>query len=96
METLTELKNTIEDMSKYHQIEILRIFSLEPDVCINENKNGTFVNLTDQKNDVIEKLKQYCQYVDEQKKSLEYQENEKRRLQNTYFKEDKDTTNNKT
>lgn len=49
MTELLVLKDTIEKMSKYHQIEILRIFSSEKEVCINENKNGTFINLSEQK-----------------------------------------------
>tara|TARA_Y100001958_G_scaffold25047_1_gene15674 strand:- start:3527 stop:3817 length:291 start_codon:yes stop_codon:yes gene_type:complete len=95
MEKTIELKNTIENMSKYHQLEILRILSSDSDVCINENKNGTFINLTEQKAEIIEQLKKYCIYVEEQQKSLEYQEKEKQRLQNTYFKEDKDVPSSK-
>ena len=95
MEKMIELKNTIESMSKYHQIEILRILSSDSDVCINENKNGTFINLTEQKNELIKELEKYCIYVEEQQKSLEYQEKEKLRLQKTYFKEDKDVPSSK-
>ena len=95
MEKTIELKNTIENMSKYHQIEILRILSSNSEVCINENKNGTFINLTEQKDELIEQLKNYCIYVEEQQKSLEYQEKEKLRLQKTYFKEDKDVPSSK-
>ena len=91
MTDLITLKDTIENMSKYHQIEILRIFSTEPDVCINENKNGTFINLSEQKKEIIEQLQKYCVYVKEQQISLEHQEKEKKRLQNTYFKADKET-----
>ena len=39
MDKKIELKNTIENMSKYHQIEILLILSSNSEVCINENKN---------------------------------------------------------
>ena len=95
MEKTIELKNTIENMSKYHQLEILRILSSDTDVCLNENKNGTFINLTEQKAELIEQLEKYCIYVEEQQKSLEYQEKEKQRLQNTYFKEDKDVPSSK-
>ena len=98
MTELHVLKNNIENMSVYHQHEILRIFLTDSDVCINENKNGTFINLSEQKKDIIDKLHQYCIYVNEQQKSLEYQEKEKLRLQNKYFKADKDTnsSNNST
>ena len=92
MDKLNKLKTRIEEMTLYHQIEILRIFSSDSDVCINENKNGTFINLTEQKKDIIEKLEQYCLYVDEQQKVLDFQEKEKLRLQKTYFKADKDSS----
>ena len=92
MSELQKLKDDIEKMSIYHQHEILRIFLSDSNVCINENKNGTFINLTEQKKDIIDKLHQYCIYVNEQQKSLEHQEKEKLRLQNTYFKADKDTS----
>ena len=44
---LQELKDRIETMTKYHQVEILRIFANADESRINENKNGTFVNLTE-------------------------------------------------
>jgi len=43
---LQTLKGRIEKMPIYHQIEILRIFK-ESDILLNENNNGTFINLTE-------------------------------------------------
>jgi len=77
-------------MSTYHQKEILRILSEDPDVCINENKNGTFINLSEQKQNTIDKLTKYSIYVYEQQKSLDKQEAEKQHLQKTFFTEVKD------
>ena len=88
--TLHTLKTSIENMSKYHQIEILRILSNETDICINENKNGTFINLSEQKKGLVDKLTKYSFYVDEQQQSLDKQEAEKQLLQKTFFTEFKD------
>lgn len=85
MTNLQELKKRIETMSKHHQIEVLRILSKNKDVCLNENSNGTFVNLTEQSEDIINKLIEYTKYVDEQQSQLMDIEVEKDRLENAFF-----------
>ena len=90
---LKELKEDIEKMPRYHQIEILRILSECKEVCLNENNNGTFVNLTEQSNEVIEKLKNYSKYVDEQQTELAVIEEQKEKLEKTFFKDNKEINN---
>ena len=94
MVKLQELKENIEEMSKYHQIEVLRILSTISNIVLNENNNGTFVNLTEQTEEVINKLIDYTNYVNEQQTHLQTIEEEKDRLENTFFKDNKETTNN--
>lgn len=91
MTNLQELKKQIETMSKHHQTEVLRILSKNQNVCLNENNNGTFVNLTEQSEDVINKLIEYTKYVAEQQTRLMDIEEEKDRLENTFFKDNKDS-----
>ena len=79
------LKERIETMSKYHQIEVLRLLNKLPSVTINENNNGTFVNLTEQTTEVISQLVKYANYVDEQQQQLNKIENEKEKLEQTFF-----------
>tara|TARA_B110000483_G_scaffold211531_1_gene259337 strand:+ start:344 stop:592 length:249 start_codon:yes stop_codon:yes gene_type:complete len=79
-------------MPVYHQIEILRIFK-ESDILLNENNNGTFINLTELDNSIIDKLDKYISYVNEQETQLNEIENEKDRIQNTFFKDNKDNNN---
>jgi len=79
------LKERIETMSKYHQIEVLRLLNKLPSVTINENNNGTFVNLTEQTTEVIGQLVKYANYVDEQQQQLNKIENEKEKLEQTFF-----------
>ena len=54
--SVNSLKDRIETMSKYHQVEVLRILSKIPSVKTNENNNGTFINLTEQTPEVINEL----------------------------------------
>ena len=86
---LQTLKTRIEQMSVYHQIEILRIFK-DNNILLNENNNGTFINLTELESGIIEKLEKYISYVNEQESQLNEVENEKNRIQNTFFKDNKD------
>ena len=81
---LQTLKGRIEKMPIYHQIEILRIFK-ESDILLNENNNGTFINLTELDSTIIEKLDKYISYVNEQESQLNEVENEKTRIQNVFF-----------
>ena len=69
------IKTRIESMSIYHQMEILRIFN-DNNTTLNENNNGTFINLTGLDNSIIEKINKYIKYVDEQEDELNEVENE--------------------
>lgn len=90
---LSELKDKIEGMSKTQQLEVLRILTRNSNVNINENNNGTFINLTELSEDIINSLRKYVVYVEEQHKDLLKAENEKSRLQSEYFKDNKETVN---
>jgi hypothetical protein len=85
------LKNKIEEMPKFHQIEILRILKDDSSVYLNENNNGTFINLTEQSKSVIEKLEEYTEYVEKQQQQLNKDELEKNRIENAFFKDKKKT-----
>ena len=62
---LESLKEKIEVLSKFQQVEILRILS--KNMCkLNENKSGIFVNMTFLENNVIEEIEQYMSYVEDQ------------------------------
>ena len=79
------LKDRIESMDKYHQIEILRILNKFSEIKKNENNNGTFINLTELSPEVIKELEKYTDYVDEQQKLLKKIETEKEQLEHTFF-----------
>ena len=60
---LQTMRDTIELMPKFNQVEILRILTKNSDVTINENKYGIHINLTDLNQSLIEELKIYIRYV---------------------------------
>jgi hypothetical protein len=79
------IKDTIEKLSKIHQIEILRIFNKYNNVTLNENKNGIFINLTDVNSNVIKCIETYLQYVSKQELTLNEAEVKKGDYITTFF-----------
>jgi len=75
---LESLKEKIEALSKFQQVEILKILS--KNMCkLNENKSGIFVNMTFLENSVIEEIEKYMSYVQDQAdtfQTVEYQKEE--------------------
>ena len=90
-EIIENIKNKIEVMNKFHQIEILKILSTH--LCkINENKSGVYVNLSFLNQETIDELLKYIEYTNEQENSLITMEYQKEEFKNAFFieKEDKD------
>lgn len=90
-ERLENIKNSIELMNKYNQIEVLKI--LEKNMCkINENKSGVYINLSFLSEKTIIELEKYVEYTKDQEDSLNTMEYQKEEFKNAFFveKEDKD------
>ena len=72
------LKEKIESLSKFQQVEILKILS--KNMCkLNENKSGIFVNMTFLETEVIDEIEKYMSYVEDQSdtfQTVEYQKEE--------------------
>ena len=85
MRNLQVLKERIEQMSKGHQIDVLRLLLNVEGVHCNENNNGTFVNLTSQSAAVILALEKYVNYVNDQQTNLSAVECEKERIEQMFF-----------
>jgi len=92
MTNLNHLKECIEELTKFNQIEILKIIQLDDSIIINENNNGIFINLTNLKKSIVNKLEDYLKYVDAQEKQLNEIETKKDELSNTFFKDNKDNS----
>ena len=83
---IIDIKDKIENMNKYHQIEILRLLKQEKQIVLNQNNNGVFVNLTELDDDILDKLKIYIEYVEKQTNNIETIELQKELIENTFFK----------
>ena len=91
---LNLIRETIEKMNKFNQIEILRILQKCKEVTLWENKYGIHINLSEVKNEIIEEMKCYINYVNTQEMTLFQIEEEKEKFKNIYFtKDNKDIKN---
>lgn len=89
------IRESIENMSKFNQIEILRILTRHKEVIINENKYGIHINLSDLPNEILEELLVYVNYVTTQEIEFNNIEKQKESYKNTYFlKDNKDNFGN--
>jgi hypothetical protein len=86
IEKLENMKKYIENMNKYHQVEILKILS--KNLCkINENKSGVYVNLSFLSKETITEIEKYIEYSKEQEESFKTIEYQKEEFKNAYFNE---------
>ena len=51
---LNIIREKVEMMSKFNQVEVLRILTKYTDVTLNENKYGVHINLTELKQEIID------------------------------------------
>ena len=85
---LTYLSESIEHMTKFNQIEILRICNNHAGVILNENKSGIRINVSELKQPIIDELVRYVKYVNNQENTLRIVEQTKTDYKNTYFSKD--------
>lgn len=90
---LNYIRSQIENMSKFNQIEVLRILTKHKMSVINENKYGIHINLSELNNELLNELMIYIKYVSAQETYLNNVEKEKEIYKNTYFlKDNKDNS----
>jgi hypothetical protein len=90
---LNYLRVSIENMNKFNQLEVLRIFNKRKDITLNENKYGIHINLSELKKEALDELSIYVKYVNTQESSLNFVEQQKEDYRNIYFTKDiKDTS----
>jgi len=82
---LKQIKDRVEALNQHHQIQILKIMT-QHNVDLTENKNGSFINLTNVDDVVISKITDYLSYVDQQEMQLKEIEIQKTELTKQFFK----------
>jgi len=85
---LNYIRETIENMNKFNQIEVLRILSKHKEVTLNENKYGIHINLSELKKEILDEMNVYIKYVNAQEIALNQVEKQKEEYKNTYFSKD--------
>ena len=86
---LNYLRESIENMNKFNQIEVLRLLTKCKDkINLNENKYGIHINLSELKNEVLHEISIYIKYVNTQESRLNEGEQQKEDYRNTYFTKD--------
>jgi hypothetical protein len=85
---LTLIRDKIEAMTKFNQVEVLRIFTRHKNVTLNENKYGVHINLSDLPRDILYELGVFINYVNTQEINLNSIELQKENFKNTYFTKD--------
>jgi hypothetical protein len=91
---LETIKSRIESMDKTHHIEILKLLKKYPQIKLNENKSGVYINLTFLPKETIDDLQSYLEYINDQESCLMSMEYQKAEFKNAFFvdgkKEDKE------
>ena len=90
---LNYIRDSIENMNKFNQIEVLRILNKNKDVTINENKYGIHINLSDLKKEILDELTSFIIYVNTQELILNQTEKQKESFKNIYFTKDNKDNN---
>ena len=85
---LNYIREQIENMTKFNQIEVLRVLTKNKEVIINENKYGIHINLSDIDISILKELTLYIKYVQKQESFLNNTEEEKERYKNIFFVKD--------
>ena len=90
---LNYIRDSIQNMNKFNQVEVLKILNNHKDVLLNENKYGIHINLTELKKEIIDELGIYINYVNTQEVALHKDEQQKDNFKNTYFTKDNKDNN---
>jgi NTP pyrophosphatase (non-canonical NTP hydrolase) len=85
---LNYIRETIESMNKFNQIEVLRILHKCQNITLNENKYGVHINLSELKKEILDELNVYINYVNTQEIALNKVEQQKEDYKNAYFTKD--------
>lgn len=85
---LNHIREVIESMNKFNQIEILRILNSHSEIILNENKYGVHINLSELKKEIIDELIFFIKYVNTQETALHQVEKQKQNFKTIYFTKD--------
>ena len=82
---LTYIKEKIESMPKTHHVEILRILKKSPNIKLNENKSGVYINLSFLPKDTLAEITKYINYIQVQEYTIQTVESQKDNFKTVFF-----------
>ena len=90
MKKIIILRDKIQNLDKFHQLEILRIFKTN-NINHTENRNGIFINMNDLDKITLAMIDKYLHYVSTQQDQLDSVEQKKEQYKLSFFKNDKES-----
>lgn len=84
---ILHIRDIIENMNKFNQVEILRIL-YKNKINLNENKYGVHINLSELDNYILFELQKFINYVNTQEYTLNDIEQQKESFKSIYFSKD--------
>ena len=91
---LQNIKEKIETMNKPQHIDVLQLL-VNNSAKISENNNGSFINLTELSEDMLDKLEEYINFIYTQNSNLLAIENKKDVIKQEFFDSTKNVIKNK-
>jgi hypothetical protein len=79
---LDKMTRIIESFTKEEHIHLLKIILETDSACVSENSNGTFVQMDEIKQETLDKMKKYIDYVLLKECDIKKIEDTKERLKN--------------
>lgn len=65
------IKKKVEALTKPQHVEILKIIVKNTENKVNENRNGTYINMSYLSESTIDEIETYLKYVDDQQQTIE-------------------------
>ena len=90
MKNIIAMRDKIQELDKFHQLEILKIFKTNK-INYTENRNGVFINMNDLDEITLEMIDKYLHYVSTQQDQLDIVEQKKEQYKLSFFKNDKES-----
>ena len=87
-EKLINIKESIESMEVINQKEVLKILK-DNKINISENNNGSFINLSNLDEEVLNQITSYIEYFNKQQKNLLFIEEEKINIKKEFYSSNK-------
>ncbi len=88
-EDLKKLRDNIDTLDKSKHIELFNLIK-ENDIQYSSNKNGIFINLSFVEKEKIDKIKNFVYLINERENYINEVENEKDKMKNYFFSNEKE------